>query len=228
MIHGHQRQPTAPASLIDVCAAALPARPQGPLSDTRSPDPLSAFTLIELLVVIAIIAILAAILVPSLTKAKAQAQSIVWRNHLHQMGLALEMYIDDARFYPYYCYWQSNGFDYNYIGFNVPWSSALMPYYRLGWDKPAYHCPTYQGAITTATNWGSGLIGSYAYNVLDVEIRGVAVSHRLGLGLDEIYTFGGPTATALPPQHPSAILAPSQMYAMLDAPLLGLGLDTNF
>jgi prepilin-type N-terminal cleavage/methylation domain-containing protein len=55
-----------------------------------------AFTLIELLVVIAIIALLLAILMPSLRKAKALAMSAVCRAHLHQWGLAFEMYTSDS------------------------------------------------------------------------------------------------------------------------------------
>src|SRR5271170_4604911 len=86
---------------------------------------LKAFTLIELLVVIAIIGILAAMLLPALSKARAKAKGALCIANLKQIGVAVAMYCDDNndRFPP--------GFN-NVVNPNTDWSLEISPYLAKG------------------------------------------------------------------------------------------------
>jgi prepilin-type N-terminal cleavage/methylation domain-containing protein len=67
---------------------------------TARPARILAFTLIELLVVIAVIGILAALLLPALSRGKTAALSVVCKSNLHQYALAMKLYIEDNQGYP--------------------------------------------------------------------------------------------------------------------------------
>jgi len=67
-----------------------------------------AFTLVELLVVIAIIALLMAILMPSLQRVKKQAQEVTCRSNLRQVGIAMNTYLHDNDFKMPNCYTHTN------------------------------------------------------------------------------------------------------------------------
>ena len=190
----------------------------------RTWDAARGFTLLELLVVIAIIGILAALLLPSLSTAKAYAHSATCKNHLRQMGLALKMYLDENRSrYPYYLGPPGPAYgDAIYSGSPhgqgkgcVFWSSKLLPYYPLNWTNRAFHCPGYKGAIAgppaRVLNEAVFRLGSYGYNW-----------HGTGSDNRTKYFFGlGPLVTwQIPPVAEGQVRMPAEMLAIGDSKFL--------
>lgn len=102
--------------------------------DTTEPTgSTSAFTLVELLVVVAIIAILAGILLPTLSRAKEQGRAAVCMSNMRQIGLASATYaLDSGGHLPGFRTWL-----YSKVGDLT--TGTLYPYLK---SKAVYICPT--------------------------------------------------------------------------------------
>jgi prepilin-type N-terminal cleavage/methylation domain-containing protein/prepilin-type processing-associated H-X9-DG protein len=165
------------------------------------------FTLLELLVVIAIISVLAGLLLPVLSRAKAAAQVARCQGNLRQITLGLRMYVDDFGHYPLMLWRQEAQGTHQ----GLWWFDLLQPFTASSWTNGLYRCPAYRGLTFSTvvsgpeTPLGWTAQGSYGYNTSGTGRE--TPGQLLGLGASGIH----------PPISESSVLVPSDMIALGDS-----------
>jgi prepilin-type N-terminal cleavage/methylation domain-containing protein len=181
-----------------------------------------AFTLIELLVVIAIIAILAALILPALSRAKMASRRVGCASNLHQIGVALRLYVEEYQKYPVFRESSSPPFPTDQR--SLFWDAQILPY--AGDNQAIFLCPGQTSTNRNVTvNWSlrDSLNylwpnRSYGYNAIGVGRVGVEatpISGNMNLGLDNtvVWDTGFRSLNFVPE---AKVAVPDDMIAVVD------------
>ena len=120
------------------------------------------YTLTELLIVLAVIAVLAALLLPAFSRARASARRSTCASNLRQVGAALQLYTADADgFFPPKIAGNFVGGIVEKTDANPSWRGLLVPY--LG-GASSLECPEAQLPHRVRINFAESEMNGYAYN----------------------------------------------------------------
>jgi len=175
---------------------------------------IAGFTIVELLVAVAIIGILAALLIPAITRAKQKAHKTICISNLHQLGIGLQSFVADNNVYPsiigptnlgHQGWWA--------LQIQAEVSRTPKPIQEFI-TKGVWHCPTTPRLIPWDSDKVKDLFCSYGYNAFGV--LPAATTNMLGLdSLPAHRTFS--SLAGSPPVSALNVAVPAEMMAIGDS-----------